>query len=106
MLELLSNLTIDQLRALGITPLEILTLTLVGGLIAYIRAEKTAQEELRKAWHEETRAEVASLASRLERAEERGDKCEQDRAILHREVEALKRAQLSCRLEQCPLRGR
>jgi len=110
-------LTIDQLRALGITPLEILTLILVGGLITYIRAEKASQEKareaekasqekLRESWHSETRAEVSSLAQRLERAELRGDKCEQDRAVLHREVEDIKRSVHACRLPDCPLRGR
>ena len=98
--------TLEQLQSLGITPLEILTLVLVGGLITYIRKEKAAQELLRKEWHEETRAEVASLALRLERAEDRGDTCERDRAILHREVEDLKRTVNGCRLSECPLRGR
>jgi len=98
-------LTLEQLQSLGITPLEILTLFLVAGLITYIRKERAAQDKLRTEWHAETRAEVAALDARLQKAEERGDTCEKDRILLHREIEFLKRSMNTCRLPDCPLRG-
>lgn len=99
-------MTIEQLQALGITPLEILTLMLVAGLVAYIRREKADQEVLRSAWHAETRAEVALLNTRLERAEQRADSCETDRQMMKRDMDDLRRMVTSCHLAECPLRGR
>jgi len=100
-------MTIDQLRALGLTPLELLTVAALLGLIAWIKSREATRDALRQAWHDETRAVVAKLETRVETTETKAEACEKDRHELHRKVDGLResvRRFQACPSQECPMR--
>jgi hypothetical protein len=100
-------MSFEDLRALGLTPLEILTIGALLGLIAWIKKREATRDLLRQQWHDETRATVRVLETRVAATETKADSCERDRHELHRKVDSLResvRRFQACPSHDCPMR--
>ena len=100
-------MTLEQLRAIGLTPLEILTVLAMLALLRWIKAREATRDKVREDWHAETRSVVAKLESRVATTEQKAESCEKDRNELHRKVDGLRdsvRRFQACPSQSCPMR--
>ena len=99
--------TLDQLRALGLSPLEVLTVLALFALFQWIKAREKTRDKEREEARKETKERIASLEDRVDATESKADECEKDRRRLNTKVERLEESVRNfhaCPSQACPMR--
>jgi len=99
--------TLDQLRQLGLTPLEILTVLAIVVLVRWIKVREAARDKDRAEARAELKERIVSLEDRVDVTEEKAAACEKDRRSLNEKVERLEdnvRRFQACPSQVCPMR--